>query len=47
MKLETVSRVFSRFAEDGVVDVNQRHIVIRDPAALKAMVTSQSEHCAT
>lgn len=45
MKLETVSRVFSRFADEGIVDVNQRHIVIRDPFALKALVTPQSENC--
>lgn len=39
IKLETVSRVFSRLAEEGVVQVNQRHIVILNPAALEALAS--------
>jgi CRP/FNR family transcriptional regulator len=38
LKLETISRTFSRFHEDGVLDVNQRQIRILDLAALQAMV---------
>lgn len=41
LKLETVSRTFSKFAEDGIVDVRQRHVRILDSAALKRMVHSQ------
>jgi CRP/FNR family transcriptional regulator, anaerobic regulatory protein len=39
LKLETVSRCFSRFHEDGVLHVRQREIRIVDPAALEAMVS--------
>lgn len=38
MKLETVSRVFSRFREQGLLDVQQREIRLRDEDALKQMV---------
>lgn len=44
MKLETVSRTFSRFSEDGIVEVNQRHIVIRDAEALRRVVNPQVCH---
>ena len=37
MKLETVSRTFSKFAEAGIVDVKQRHVRITDIAALERM----------
>ena len=37
MKLETVSRTFSKFAEAGVVEVKQRHVRILDIAALERM----------
>jgi CRP/FNR family transcriptional regulator, anaerobic regulatory protein len=36
--LETVSRLFSRFARDGVIRVNQREIKILDMAALNELV---------
>lgn len=42
LKLETVSRTFSKFAEDGVVEVKQRHIRILDADALKAIATPQT-----
>lgn len=35
MKLETVSRTFSKFSDEGIIDVNMRHIKILDSAALK------------
>ena len=41
MKLETVSRTFSKFADDGIVEVKQRHIHICDADALKRIVNPQ------
>ena len=41
LKLETVSRTFSKFMEDGVVEVKQRHIRILDTEALKRIVNLQ------
>ncbi len=41
LKLETVSRTFSKFAEDGIVEVKQRHIRILDTEALKRIVNPQ------
>jgi CRP/FNR family transcriptional regulator len=38
LKLETVSRCFSRLHEDGVLRVRQRHIQVLDPAALEQLV---------
>jgi CRP/FNR family transcriptional regulator len=38
LKLETISRTFSKFAEEGIVDVNQRHIHILDAQALHHLV---------
>ena len=38
LKLETVSRTFSKFVEDGVVEVKQRHVRILDTGALKDIV---------
>jgi CRP/FNR family transcriptional regulator, anaerobic regulatory protein len=38
LKLETVSRTFSKFAEDGLVEVRQRHVRIVDAVGLKAIV---------
>ncbi|MDQ7973919.1 MAG: fumarate/nitrate reduction transcriptional regulator Fnr [Rhodocyclaceae bacterium] len=38
LKLETVSRTLSKFAEDGLVEVNQRHVRILDADALRRMV---------
>jgi len=39
LKLETVSRAFSRFQEEGFIAVQQKHIRILDLAALKALLT--------
>ena len=42
LKLETVSRTFSKFVEDGIVEVKQRHVRILNPDGLKLIVNSQS-----
>lgn len=39
LKLETVSRTFSKFVEDGVVEVKQRHVRILNTEALKDIIT--------
>jgi CRP/FNR family transcriptional regulator len=44
MKLETVSRTFSKFSEDGIIEVKQRHIQIRSADALKRIVNPQVCH---
>ena len=38
LKLETVSRTFSKFAEDGIVEVKQRYVRIINPTALQDIV---------
>jgi CRP/FNR family transcriptional regulator len=38
LKLETVSRAFSKLQDDGALEVKQRHIRVLDPAALQALV---------
>ncbi|MBX3632589.1 MAG: transcriptional regulator [Acidovorax sp. SCN 68-22] len=43
LKLETVSRTFSKFVEEGIVEVKQRHVRILDAEALKRIVNSQQE----
>ena len=40
LKLETVSRAFSKFQEDGVLEVKQRQITVLDPARLRELVGS-------
>ena len=39
LKLETVSRMFSKFAEQGIVEVRQRHVRILDTTALQQLVS--------
>jgi CRP/FNR family transcriptional regulator len=41
LKLETVSRTFSKFADDNIIEVRQRHLRILDTEALKRIVNSQ------
>ena len=41
MKLETVSRTFSKFSEDNILEVKQRQIHIKDADALKRIVNPQ------
>jgi CRP/FNR family transcriptional regulator len=38
MAVETASRLFASFQNDGVIDVDRRHITIRDMARLKSIV---------
>ena len=38
LKLETVSRAFSKFQDDGVLEVKQRQIRVLDAEALQALV---------
>lgn len=42
LKLETVSRMFSRFAEEGIVEVRQRHVRILDIEALQRLVNQHT-----
>ena len=42
LKLETVSRTFSKFVEDGIIEVKQRQVKIIEPDALKNIVNSQT-----
>ena len=43
LKLETVSRTFSKFVDDGIVEVNQRHVKILNAEALQRMVNAQPQ----
>ena len=42
LKLETVSRTFSKFVEDGIVEVKQRHVRILETEALRRIVNPQA-----
>ena len=44
LKLETVSRTFSKFVDDGMVEVKQRHVRIIDPDALQRLVNTSREN---
>jgi CRP/FNR family transcriptional regulator, anaerobic regulatory protein len=44
LTLETVSRTFSKFADEGIITVNQRHIHILDADALRRIVNPQWCH---
>ena len=41
LKLETVSRVFSKFQEEGLISVQNKYIEFKDEAALKAVIGQQ------
>ena len=43
LTLETVSRVFSRFQDEGYIEVHNRHIRILDVARLRALVGQPSQ----
>lgn len=45
LKLETVSRTFSKFVEDGIVEVKQRHVRILNTEALKLIVNNHQHPC--
>jgi CRP/FNR family transcriptional regulator len=38
LKLETVSRLFSAFQKDGLIDVQQKHVQIRDIDGLERLL---------
>ncbi|CAN5154355.1 fumarate/nitrate reduction transcriptional regulator Fnr [soil metagenome] len=42
LKLETVSRAFSKFQDEGVLEVKQRHLRVLDEEALKQLVNGSS-----
>jgi CRP/FNR family transcriptional regulator, anaerobic regulatory protein len=42
LKLETVSRTFSKFVEDGTIEVKQRYVMIKNTAALQDTVNRPS-----
>ncbi len=42
LKLETVSRAFSKFSEEGILEVKQRHVKIIAPEALKKIFNPQT-----
>ena len=44
LKLETVSRTFSKFVEDGIVEVKQRHVRILDTDALRSIVNNNQNN---
>lgn len=37
LTLETVSRMFSKFQEDGLLQVERRNVILKDPAALRRL----------
>jgi CRP/FNR family transcriptional regulator, anaerobic regulatory protein len=41
LKLETISRTFSKFSEDGIIEVKQRYVRIINPDALKKIFNPQ------
>ena len=45
LKLETVSRTFSKFVDDGIVEVKQRHVRILNTDALKLIVNNNQQPC--
>ncbi|MFM8863783.1 MAG: fumarate/nitrate reduction transcriptional regulator Fnr [Limnohabitans sp.] len=45
LKLETVSRTFSKFVEEGMVEVKQRHVRILSTDALQRLVNHQTAVC--
>jgi CRP/FNR family transcriptional regulator len=41
LKLETVSRLFSTFQKDGLIEVNQKHVRILDIAGLERLLAGK------
>ena len=44
LKLETVSRAFSKFQEEGLIGVQQKHIRILDIAGLRKLIHHPAQH---
>jgi CRP/FNR family transcriptional regulator len=40
LKLETISRMLSRFHDEGLISVQQKHIQLLDPAGIKQLMTA-------
>jgi CRP/FNR family transcriptional regulator len=47
MAIETVSRLFARFQEEGLLKVNRREVIITDLPRLKAIVKSHQKYALT
>ena len=45
LKLETVSRTFSKFADEGIIEVKQRHVRILDTGKLQSLVNNGPAAC--
>lgn len=45
LKLETVSRTFSKFAEEGLIEVKHRHVRLLDSDGLQRMVNNAPASC--
>ncbi len=43
LTLETISRIFSRFQDEGLIEVNNRHIRMRDVERLRGLVGQQTQ----
>jgi CRP/FNR family transcriptional regulator len=41
LKLETVSRLFSAFQKDGLIDVQQKHVRIREIEGLERVLAAR------
>jgi len=46
LKLETISRTFSKLSDDGIIEVKQRYVKILHPDELKKILNPQSQPCA-
>jgi len=46
LKLETISRTFSKLSEDGIIEVKQRYVKILRADELKKILSPQSQPCA-
>jgi CRP/FNR family transcriptional regulator len=42
LKLETISRTFSKLSDEGIIEVKQRYVKILAPDALKKLSNPQS-----
>lgn len=42
LKIETVSRAFTKFADEGIIEVKQRYVRIIEPDALKKIFSAQT-----
>jgi CRP/FNR family transcriptional regulator len=42
LKLETVSRTFSRFQDEGLIEVKQRHVKILDAEGLRSLFSTEA-----